>query len=62
MVLIDMKMPNGCIDCAAMRCQMCIICDSKKVADYVFAKVSDKKPLWCPIIDEVSDVEELKHE
>ena len=52
MVIVDMKMPDRCGDCMAMRCSKCILSDSKNVMEY---QANKTRPEWCPVKGEVKD-------
>lgn len=51
MVIVDMKMPDRCGDCMAMRCSKCILSDSKNIMEY---QANKTRPEWCPVVADVS--------
>ena len=53
MVTVDIPMPTSCSNCVAMRCQKCIISDSKTVLEY---QVNKSRPDWCPIKSDMQNV------
>ena len=48
MIILDKEYPEQCSGCFAMRCQKCVIMDSKSVFDYLVKDATKKKPDWCP--------------
>lgn len=52
MVLVNINYPEkGCsTPCPAMRCQKCIISESKNVLDFLKKDREKNRPDWCPIV------------
>ena len=48
MTILDKEYPDKCAGCFAMRCQKCVIMDSKSVFEYLTKESEKKKPDWCP--------------
>ena len=48
MTILDKDYPKTCAGCFSMRCQRCVIMDSKSVFEYLIKDAPQKKPNWCP--------------